>query len=219
MAPNPEYTLNNYATQELKGPQCRHKFVAKHFWNENQNTVFKRVNRANNALFSYLLHALLEFGTFSLVSRILSISSIFLMTVTILFCVKSDVITKKQNAQNPEYRLYESISWRTKFFVKSVLISRFTIHRWNTMYPSAWHIVNMVPNFDGRKYFRDNGFMHNIFDTMYSGSKAFLNFIIFRVAFLCQLFAASIVSDCEMKLSELAATDNIGSIYDGFLMC
>lgn len=128
----------------------------------------------------HLIHGRLSMTTFSIFSNTWSTFSIFRTTFDILVCVNIDVITKKQNAKNPEYRLYESINWRTKFFVSSVLISRFTIHRWKTAYPTAWHTVSMVPNFDGRICFSDSGFMHKIFATTWSGSNAFLNLIMHK---------------------------------------
>lgn len=82
----------------------------------------------------YLLHRRLSMVTFNFFWNISSICSIFCIMLTVFCWMRVDATTRKQNAQKPENRLYESIKWRTIFFVPSAaLISLFDIQIWKML--------------------------------------------------------------------------------------
>lgn len=82
----------------------------------------------------YLLHRWLSIVTFIFFWNISSIFSIFWITLTIFRWIRIDATTRKQNAQKPEYRLYESINWRTIFLdPSSALMLLFDIQMWKML--------------------------------------------------------------------------------------
>lgn len=107
---------------------CNEMFLVEK-WNKSKYWMNIK-NKCKSSECSNLLHFWLSTVIFNLFSNISSTSSMFWMTRTMFRCVKVEAITKKQNAQNPEKRLYESMSCRTKFLL-SALMSWFDIHKWN----------------------------------------------------------------------------------------
>lgn len=119
-----------------------------------------------------LRHFRLSTAMFNFSCNILSTSSIFWIIWTICRCLKIDAMIRKQNAYSPQYWLYVSINWRTIFFVFWLILCR-DDHKWNVQYPIAWHIVIIVPNFDGCNFSRENDPTQCIFRTTYRGNMAF----------------------------------------------
>lgn len=107
-----------------------------------------------------------------------SIVSNNLRARTTLPCVDIELITSTQNAEKPEYRLYESIIRATKFLLSEALVSRFTIYRWKIEYPIAPQTVIKLPSLEDSSLAWENGFIQNTFETMNSGSNASRTFIV-----------------------------------------
>lgn len=122
----------------------------------------------------YLIHLQLSTITFNFCS----ISYMILINRTFRSCISVDVMTRKQNSLNPEHLLYELISWRTKFFTQSALMSRSTMHKWKLVYPIAWHILLLCYHiWMVAKVLTEMSSLHRIYK-MYNGNNARSNFIV-----------------------------------------